>query len=45
MVKTKIVEAMKTYETSDVSVVTNCYYFEDRVKSFQLIAEVFDLNK
>ena len=43
-VKSKIIEAMKIYETSDVSIVTNCHYFEDRVKSFELVAEAFELK-
>lgn len=43
-VKSKIIEAMKTYETTDISIVTNCHYFEDRVKSFELIAEAFELK-
>ena len=44
-VKAKIIDAMKTYETTDVSIVTNCHYFEDRVKSFELVAEAFNLKE
>jgi luciferase family oxidoreductase group 1 len=42
-VKQQILEAARTYQTNDVSIVTNCYYFEDRVRSFELIAKAFDL--
>ena len=44
VVKQKIIDAAETYRTEDVSIVTNCYYFEDRVKSFELIAEAFKLT-
>ncbi len=44
-VKDQILEAARDYETTDVSIVTNCYYFEDRLRSFELIAEAFDLPK
>ena len=43
--KDQILEAAKVYGTTDVSIVTNCYYFEDRVRSFELIAEAFNLPK
>ncbi len=42
-VKQQIIEAARTYQTNDVSIVTNCYYFEDRVRSFDLVAKIFDL--
>ena len=45
IVKDQILEAARSYETTDVSIVTNCYYFEDRLRSFELIAEAFDLSK
>ena len=44
-VKDQILEAARVYQTTDVSVVTNCYYFEDRLRSFELIAEAFGLPK
>ena len=44
-VKDQILEAARVYGTSDVSIVTNCYYFEDRLRSFELIAEAFKLPK
>ena len=35
----------RVYGTGDVSIVTNCHYFEDRLRSFELIAEAFKLSK
>ena len=45
IVKDQILEAARVYGTSDVSIVTNCHYFEDRLRSFELIAEAFKLPK
>ena len=45
MVKEQILEASRLYRTSDISLVTNCHYFEDRLRSFALIAEEFKLPK
>ncbi len=42
-VKLGILDASKRYSTNDINIVTNCYYFEDRVKSYELIAEAFGL--
>jgi len=42
-VRDQILEAARVYQTTDVSIVTNCYYFEDRLRSFELIAQAFDL--
>ncbi len=44
-VKERVVDAAKKYGTSDISIVTNCYYFEDRVRSYELISEAFGLKK
>jgi luciferase family oxidoreductase group 1 len=44
-VKDGILEAANVYGTTDVSIVTNCYYFEDRLRSFELIAEAFGLSE
>ena len=44
-VKDQILEAARVYRTTDVSIVTNCHYFEDRLRSFELIAEAFNLPK
>ena len=45
IVMNQILEASRVYGTTDVSIVTNCYYFEDRLRSFELIAEAFNLPK
>ncbi len=42
-VRERVLEAAQSYGTEDISVVTNCYAFEDRVRSFELVAEVFGL--
>jgi hypothetical protein len=44
-VKDGILEAAKVYGTTDVSIVTNCHYFEDRLRSFELVAEAFGLSE
>ena len=43
--KERILDAAKRYNTTDINIVTNCYYFEDRVRSYELVAEAFDLQK
>ena len=43
-VKLGLIDAAKRYGTTDINIVTNCYYFEDRIKSYQLIAEAFGLG-
>lgn len=40
-VRDRIVEIAASYGTTDVGIVTNCYHFEDRVRSYRLIAEAF----
>lgn len=40
-VKEKIVESSNNYETYDIGIVSNCYYFSDRKKSYELIANLF----
>ena len=32
-----------SYKTNDVGIVTNCYHFEDRVRSYELIAQACGL--
>lgn len=44
-VKDQILAAAKAYGTADVSIVTNCHYFEDRLRSFELIADAFNLHE
>ena len=40
-VRDRIVSIASDYGTTDVGVVTNCYNFEHRVRSYRLIAEAF----
>ena len=41
-VRDRIVSIASDYGTTDVGIVTNCYNFEHRVRSYRLIAEVFE---
>ena len=43
LVRDQILETAKIYGTTDVSIATNCHYFQDRIRSFTLIAKAFDL--
>jgi luciferase family oxidoreductase group 1 len=43
-VREGILAAAERYGTHDVSIVTNCYHFADRVRSYELIAGVFGLT-
>ena len=43
-VRDKVRAAAERYGTTDVSIVTNCYAFEHRVRSYQLVADVFGLT-
>ena len=43
-VKEKIIDAAEAYGAQDVSVVTTCYSYEYRRRSYELIAEAFDLE-
>ena len=45
MVKRGILQASEEYGTKDISIATNCYNFNDRIRSFELIAEAFSLTK
>ena len=38
-VRDGIFNASERYETSDIGIVSNCYYFEDRKKSYSLVAD------
>jgi len=44
VVREKILKATEMYGTDDVNIATNCHYFNDRLKSFQLIGEAFALS-
>ena len=41
----KILEVAELYSTRDISIVTNCYAFEDRVRSYELVAEAFEITR
>jgi len=43
-VKEKIEAVAELYKTDDVGIVTICYAFEDRVRSYELVAEAFGLE-
>ena len=43
-VKAGILKAAEAYGTTDIGVVTNCYAFEDRVRSYELVAKAFGLK-
>ena len=44
-VRDKIEELADSYATDDIGIVTICYDFADRVRSYELVAEVFGLEK
>ena len=44
-IKHQILEAARMYGSTDVSIVTNCHYYEDRLRSYSLISEAFNLPK
>ena len=41
-VKEKILSSSEKYETDHINIVSNCYYFQDRVNSYTLVAEAFN---
>jgi luciferase family oxidoreductase group 1 len=42
-VRDNLLETAERYGTNDVSIVTNAYRFEDRLRSYELVAEVMGL--
>ena len=44
-VKEKLEKISEIYETDDLSVVTICHDFADRVRSYELVAEVCGIEK
>ncbi len=44
-VRNQLVEVANKYGTIDIGLVTNCYSFKDRIRSYELIAETFNLKK
>ena len=45
MVKQKIEAVAESYQTDDVGIVTICFSFADRVRSYELVAEAFGLQE
>ncbi len=43
-VKERILEIAEAYQTPDLSVVTICHSFQDRVRSYRLVAEAFGIS-
>ena len=43
-VKERLEELAETYQTPDLSIVTICYNFEDRVRSYELVAQACGLK-
>ena len=45
-VRDGILHASERYQTGDLGIITNCYYFEHRVRSFEMVADIFqDIEK
>lgn len=44
-VKTKLLDLAAAHQVDEMVVVTICYEFEDRVRSYQLLAEAFELEQ
>ncbi|MGH2365508.1 MAG: LLM class flavin-dependent oxidoreductase [Chloroflexota bacterium] len=42
-VRDRLLDIAQRYGTDDLTIVTNCYAFEDRVRSYELIAQEFQL--
>jgi luciferase family oxidoreductase group 1 len=42
-VHAKLLAVSERYATTDINIVTNCYYFADRVRSYELVAEAFGM--
>ena len=43
-VKEGILSSSERYQTPDIGIVSNCYYFDDRKKSYRLVAESMDVH-
>ncbi len=43
-VRKGILQAAKDFGTTDIGVVTTCYRFEDRVRSYELVAQAFGIK-
>ena len=38
-VREKILASSENYQTDQINIVSNCFYFEDRINSYTLVAE------
>ena len=45
VVKEGILQASREYGTKDLSIATNCYDFDDRIRSFEVIAKAFSVTE
>src|SRR5581483_3637520 len=43
-VRDRLLAVAEAYRTTDIGIVTNCYAFQDRVRSYELVAEAFELT-
>jgi hypothetical protein len=43
-VRDRVLQIAEAYQTTEVGIVTNCYDFDARVRSYELVAEVFGLT-
>ena len=43
-VRAQLIDVAERYGTNDLTIATNCFSFEDRVRSYRLIAEACDLT-
>ena len=43
-VRAQLLDVAERYGTSDLTIATNCFSFEDRVRSYRLVAAAFDLT-
>lgn len=41
----QLLKVSERYGTDDINIVTNCYYFADRVRSYELVAESFGMAR
>ena len=44
-VKEGILASSERYQTSDIGIVSNCYYFDDRKRSYELVAKSMDIRQ
>jgi alkanesulfonate monooxygenase SsuD/methylene tetrahydromethanopterin reductase-like flavin-dependent oxidoreductase (luciferase family) len=42
-VRDQLIATAERYETTELTIATNCYAFEDRVRSYELVAEIMGI--